>query len=79
MCMIQESTGAPHYRNCWRGFSRKDQEKSRMCHRGRTARVQERESNRRRDVGLRPETDGREETGCIAQYGSGVRRHRETF
>ena len=34
--------------------------------------VQEGESNSRRDV--RPETDGREETGCSGQYGSGVCR-----
>ena len=39
---------------------------------GRRARVQEGERNNRRDV--RPETDGREETGCTGQFGSGVRR-----
>ena len=44
---------------------------------GRTARVQEQQRNSRRDV--RPETDGREETGGSAQYGSGVRRPRESF
>ena len=44
--------------------------------RGRTARVQEGERNRRRDV--RPETDGREETGGTGQYGSGVRRPGES-
>ena len=38
---------------------------------GRTARVQEGERNRRRDV--RPGTDCREETGGTGQYGSGVR------
>ena len=42
-----------------------------------TARVQEGERNRRRDV--RPETDGREETGDTGQYGSGGRRPRERF
>ena len=36
------------------------------------ARFQEGERNSRRDV--RPETDGREETGGTGQYGSGVRR-----
>ena len=35
------------------------------------------ERNSRRDV--RPETDGRQETGCTGQYGSGVRRLRESF
>ena len=44
---------------------------------GRTARVQEGERNSRRDV--RPETDGREETGGTGQYGSGVRRPGESF
>ena len=38
---------------------------------GRPARFQKGERNSRRDV--RPETDGREETGCTGQYGSGVR------
>ena len=42
---------------------------------GRPARFQEVERNSRRDV--RPETDGREETGGTGQYGSGVRRPRE--
>ena len=42
---------------------------------GRPARFQEGERNSRRDV--RPETDGREETGGTGQYGSGVRRPRE--
>ena len=28
---------------------------------------------------VRPETDGREETGGTGQYGSGVRRPRESF
>ena len=37
---------------------------------GRTTRVQEGERNSRRDV--RPETDGKEETGDTGQYGSGV-------
>ena len=44
---------------------------------GRTARVQEGERNRRRDVC--PDTYGREETGGTRQYGSGVRRPRESF
>ena len=35
--------------------------------------VREGERNSRWDV--RPETDGREETGGTGQYGSGVRRH----
>ena len=39
--------------------------------------VQEGERNSRRDV--RPETDGREETGGTGQYGSGVRRLGESF
>ena len=39
--------------------------------------VREGERDRRRDV--RPEIDGREETGCTGQYGSGVRRPRESF
>ena len=39
---------------------------------GKTARVQEGERNSRRDV--RPETDGREDTGGTGQHGSGVRR-----
>ena len=39
--------------------------------------VQEGERNCRRDV--RPETDGREDTGGTGQYGSGVRRPRESF
>ena len=39
---------------------------------GRRARVQEGERTSRRDV--RPETDGREDTGGAGQYGSGVRR-----
>ena len=43
---------------------------------GRTTRVQEGERNRRQVV--RPETDGREETGGTGQYGSGVRRPRES-
>ena len=30
-------------------------------------------------TGLRPETDGREETGGTGQYGSGARRPRESF
>ena len=38
---------------------------------------QEGEGNRRWDV--RSETDGREETGGIGQYGSRVRRPRESF
>ena len=33
--------------------------------------------NNRRDV--RPDTDGREETGCTGQYGFGIRRHGESF
>ena len=41
---------------------------------GRPARFQEGERNSRRDV--RPETDGREETGGTEQYGSVVRRPR---
>ena len=36
-----------------------------------------REKNRRRDV--RPETGGREDTGCTGKYGSGDRRPRESF
>ena len=36
--------------------------------------VQEGERTRRR-----PETDGRDETGGTGQYGSGVRRSRESF
>ena len=40
-------------------------------------RVQEGERSIRRDV--RPETDGREESGGTGQYGSGVRRPRESF
>ena len=44
---------------------------------GRTARLREGERKRRRDV--RPETDGRVETGGTGQYGSGVRRPRESF
>ena len=60
------------------GLRRKDQEKSRRWLRGRTARVQEGESNSRRDV--RPETDRREETGGTGQYyGSGVHRLGESF
>ena len=39
---------------------------------GETARIQEGERHSRRDVGLRPETDGREETGGTGQFG--VRR-----
>ena len=39
---------------------------------GETARIQEGERHSRRDV--RPETDGREETGGTGQFGSGVRR-----
>ena len=40
---------------------------------GKTARIQEGEERySRRDV--RPETDGREETGCTGQFGTGVRR-----
>ena len=35
------------------------------------------EINSRRDV--RPETDGREETGGTGQYGSGFRRPEERF
>ena len=35
------------------------------------------ERNRRR--GVRPGTDGREETGGTGQYGSGVRRPRESL
>ena len=35
------------------------------------------ERNRRRDV--RPEANCREETGGTGQYGSGVRRPRESF
>ena len=42
---------------------------------GRTAMVQEGERNSRRDV--RPETDGREDTGGTGQNGSGVRRFGE--
>ena len=42
---------------------------------GRPASFQEGERNSRRDV--RPETEGREETGGTGQYGSGVRRPRE--
>ena len=61
------------------GFRRKDQEKSRRRLRGRTARVQEGERNRRQDVGPRPEAGGREETGGTGQYGSGVRRSIESF
>ena len=45
--------------------------------RGRKARVREGERNIRRDV--RPETDGREDTVGEGQYGSGVRRPRESF
>ena len=44
---------------------------------GKTTRVQEGESNSRRDV--RPETDGRENTGGTGQYGSGVRRFGESL
>ena len=44
---------------------------------GRTAGVQEGEMNSRRDVW--PETDGREEIGGTGQYGSGVRRPRQSF
>ena len=44
---------------------------------GRTARVQEGERNRRRDVC--PETDGREYTGGTGQYGSGVHRFGESI
>ena len=39
---------------------------------GETARIQEGERHSRQDV--RPETDGREETGGTGQFGSGVRR-----
>ena len=39
---------------------------------GETARIQEGERHSRRDV--RPETDGREETGGTGQLGSGVCR-----
>ena len=39
--------------------------------------VQEGERNSRRDV--RPETDGREETGGTGQYGSGGRPPGESF
>ncbi len=53
------------------GFRRKDQEKSK------TARVQLGERNSSRDV--RPETDGREETGGTGQYGYVVRRPGESF
>ena len=42
---------------------------------GRPARFQKGERNSIRDV--RPETDGREETGGTGQYGSGVRGPRE--
>ena len=59
------------------GFRRKDQENIRRGLRGRTASVQELERNSRRDVC--PETDGREETRGLGQYGSGVRRPRESF
>ena len=44
---------------------------------GRTAKRQEGERNSRRDV--RPAIDNREDTGCSGQYGSGVRRPRESF
>ena len=44
---------------------------------GKTAVVQEGESNTTRDV--RPETDGGEETGSTGQYGSGDRRLGESF
>ena len=40
-------------------------------------RVQEGERNSKWDV--RPETDGKEETGDTGQYGSGVRRPGESF
>ena len=43
----------------------------------RTARVQEGERNSRWDV--RPETDGREDTGLTEQYGSGVHRFAENL
>ena len=39
--------------------------------------VQEGERKNRRDV--RPETDGREDTGGTGQYGSGVRRFGESI
>ena len=44
---------------------------------GKNSKVSGRERNSRRDV--RPETDGREETGVTGQYGSGVCRPRESF
>ena len=39
--------------------------------------VQEGDRNSRRVV--RPDTDGREVTGCKGQYGSGVRRPGKSF
>ena len=44
---------------------------------GRTARVQEGERNSGRDV--RPQTDGREETGGTGLYDCGVRRPGNVF
>ena len=58
-------------------FRGKDEEKSRMLYRGRTARVQEGERNSRRDV--RPETDGREQTGGTGHNGRAVCRLGERF
>ena len=59
------------------GFRCKDQLKSKMWLRGRTARVQEGERNSRQDV--RPETDGGEEIGGKGQCGSGVRWPWESY
>ena len=77
-CFIQgHHTSQSSIETVGKGFRRKDQEKSRRRPWGRTTRVQEGERNSRRD--LRPEIDSREETGGTGQYGSGVRRHRESF
>ena len=76
-CLFLHHSTQPSTETVGEGFRRKDQEKSRRWLRGRTARVQEGDRNSRRDV--RPETDGGEETGGTGQYGSGVRRLRESF
>ena len=82
MCTTQESTGSSHVLS--QVLKLLEMVLDAMIRRrvagdfgGRPTRVQEGERNGRRDI--RPETDGREETGATGQYGSGVRRPRESF
>ena len=75
MCITQESTGASHYSDgqvlklLERVLDARIRRTVEGDFGGRTARVHEGERNSRWAV--RPETDGRGETGDIGQYGSG--------